>query len=492
MPTSLQLDELSLTVDTEAHPLPEGYLLRGQRFTLTLPFTPTTFYRHGWHSWSLSAWLPSETNLHAPFPALHAPQIDDPLYLQDEGLWSAWLGAVPTPDGRVLLLGALDLDTRIRLEGDHLIAWCESGNARWLLTLAADEHRAFAAYANHLARLFGRRGLSPAPRVWCSWYSFETQIAAPLLEQTLASLADFPFEVFQIDDGWQQDIGDWEANERFPEGMAALAQAIRAAGRTPGLWWAPFLVRATSRLYREHPDWLLRDESNQPVSAGHNWGTPIYALDTTHPEVQGWLLDTLRRLRSWGFDYLKLDFLYAAALPGRRHQPIGREAALRQALQLLRQAAGDAYLLLCGVPILPALGLADGLRIGPDTAPYWDNFYITLYGRNFASPGVLNALRTTLHRLWLRPLTHTDPDVAFFRSRFSLLTPEQRQVTVDLAHIAGFHATSDPPFWLDPPEQEALRRFWAQPAPVERLGRYRFRIDNREVDFTPWMTLPHP
>ncbi len=492
MPT-VTLHRLTLESNITWQPTePEGLLGQATEVQVRLPFQPKRFYRHGWHSWSLTTWLDAQRPFPAPAQRPLWPQSDDPVYLdRAPGLWSAWVAAVEGPDGEYVLLGALGLETRVRLEGNTLIGWSEGDATPWLLTVGQSPEALFATYARHLGVAFGQQGQTTPPRVWCSWYSVEQGISAPLLEQALAGLADLPFEVFQVDDGWQQAIGDWEPNDKFPAGMEALAQRIRQTGRTPGLWWAPFIVSPQSRLFAEHPDWLLRDAQGQLVPAGLNWNAPFFALDTTHPEVQTWLVETARKIRAWGYDYLKLDFLYAAALPGARHTPMGREAALRQALERLRAAFGeDAYLLLCGVPILPALGLADGLRIGPDTAPYWDNPFATAFGANYAAPGVQNALRTSLHRLWLRPLVHTDPDVAFFRTRFSLLQPHEKALMQAIAHVAGFRATSDLPFWLDPEERQALEAFWRHTPEVERLGPYRFRIDDREVDFSAAVPLP--
>lgn len=176
--------------------------------------------------------------------------------------------------------------------------------------------------------------------------------------------------MFQVDDGWQQSIGDWEPNERFPSGMAALANRIRAAGLRPGLWMAPFIVAPCSRLYREHPEWLLKTKDGQPAVAGYNWGDYYYALDTTHPGAAEWLRNLIAGVRAWGYEYLKLDFLYAAAMPGCRFRAVPREQAYREALRAVREAAGDAaYLLVCGAPVIASLGIADAIRIGPDVAP---------------------------------------------------------------------------------------------------------------------------
>jgi len=193
-------------------------------------------------------------------------------------------------------------------------------------------------------------------------------------------------------------------------------------------------------------------------------------------------------VRGWGYRYLKLDFLYAAALPGHRHAGEAREDAYREALRILREAAGDeVYILACGAPIIASLGLVDGLRIGPDVAPYWDNEDRRIFLHDPTGPSAYNALRTSLHRLWLKPLVHTDPDVVYFRTRYNLLTPAQRSVLQDLALVAGFKATSDPPEWLDGEEREQLKAWLEANPPVEQTGPHTFKIGEREVNFLDWL-----
>jgi alpha-galactosidase len=315
-----------------------------------------------------------------------------------------------------------------------------------------------------------------------------------VLGRVFEELADLPFDVFQVDEGWQVSIGDWEANEKFPSGMGALAANIRASGRTPGLWLAPLLVVPSSNLYRQHRDWLLRDPNGKLVSAGFNWGQPLYALDTTHPEVLDWLGALMKRVRAWGFDYLKLDFLYAGALPGKRHVDMPREAAYRQGLKALREAMGaEAYFLTCGAPILPSLGLCDAMRIGPDVAGQWENYRDATLLYNLTTPGVKNAIRTTVNRLWLQPLVATDPDVAYFRSQYTSMTDEQKGLLQDLCQVCNYKATSILPQWLSADGREEVRAFLESSPEVKRSGRYRFTLDGRIVDFSPAMPLPdHP
>jgi alpha-galactosidase len=258
------------------------------------------------------------------------------------------------------------------------------------------------------------------------------------------------------------------------------------------MWLAPFMVSLNSTLARQHPDWLLHDEQGELVKAGLNWKGITYALDISHPEVLAWLDALICKVCDWGYEYLKLDFLYAGALPGKRKNDISREAAYRQAMQIIRAAAGDAYLLGCAALIIPSLGLCDGMRVGPDVAPYWINTPMSLWLNNPNHPGTRNSLRTSLHRLWLQPLVHTDPDVVFFRSRHNALSFEQKTWLHDLGLLSHFKATSDLPSWLTPAERQELKNFLSGSPIIKRLDRYRFKIDHRQVDFSPFIPLPGP
>jgi alpha-galactosidase len=107
-------------------------------------------------------------------------------------------------------------------------------------------------------------------------------------------------------------------------------------------------------------------------------------------------------------------------------------------------------------------------------------------------PGTRNAIRTSLHRLWLHPLVHADPDVIFFRSIHNGLKPHEKDFLLQLGQIAGFKATSDIPQWLTPYERQLLREFLENEPKVKRLDRYLFRVDGKEVDFEPLLPLPGP
>ncbi len=469
---------------------PGGYLLQGKNVSLEMDSQPEKYYRHGWQSWSLTTW--QDTNFRLPIqkPAILHPTQTDPLYVNHPAPNGSWLGAVEFKDGNILLLGSLGTDAHVALHGNQLHGWYEAGDGDWFVGYG-DEASVFARYAELLGEHLGKAPGKPSPRVWCSWYSLYGVIDEALLYRIFDELGDLPFDVLQVDDGWEVAVGDWQPNEKFPSGMETLADKIRASGRTPGLWLAPLLAVPSSNLYRQHPDWLLHEKDGRLVSAGHLWGEPLHALDTTHPEALGWLAALMKQVRAWGFDYLKLDFLYAGALPGKRHVDMPREAAYRQGLKVMREAMGeDAYFLTCGAPIIPSLGLCDAIRVGPDVAGEWESYRDSTLLYNPTTPGTKNAIRTTINRLWLQPLAATDPDVAYFRSQKISMNVEQKRMLSDLALVCDFKATSDLPQWLTPSEREELRSFLEARPRVKRTGRFTYSLDNLEVNFSPAISLP--
>ena len=486
-----------ISYSDQTTPIPGGYILNGSNVSLEFDKEPKQYFRHGWQSWSLTTW--HSANFHLPIqkPAILHPLQTDPVYVKHTAQNGSWLGALDFDDGNILLLGALGLDAHVALHDQdsqgnplQLHGWYEAGDGEWFVGYG-DESSVFARYAELLGECLGSAPGKPTPRVWCSWYSLYTAIDETILSRIFDELDDLPFDVLQVDDGWQVGIGDWQANKKFPSGMSALAAKIRASHRTPGLWLAPLLVVPSSTLFRQHPDWLLRDADGDLVSAGFNWSEPLYALDTTHPEVLEWLVALMKQVRSWGFDYLKLDFLYAGALPGKRYVAMPREVAYRQSLRVLREAMGaDAYFLACGAPILPSLGLCDALRIGPDVAREWESYRDARLLYNPTTPSVKNAIRTAVNRLWLKSLVATDPDVAYFRTQHNSLTREQMRMLQDLALVCDYKATSDIPQWLNTRECEELCAFLEGRPETKRKGRYTFMLDERVVNFSPAASLP--
>lgn len=113
-----------------------------------------------------------------------------------------------------------------------------------LLVSAGDEPQGLLArYATILGDTMGARRPDRVPTGWCSWYSFFESAGATEVRSNLKASQRSGLEMgcFLVDDGHQRSLGDWldTSPERFPEGMAPLAEEIRESGREAGIWVAP-------------------------------------------------------------------------------------------------------------------------------------------------------------------------------------------------------------------------------------------------------------
>lgn len=262
---------------------------------------------------------------------------------------------------------------------------------------------------------------------YTSWYNRYEAISERDVKNDLQGCRELlrPGDLFQIDDGWEPSVGDWlEPDERkFPGGMKALSDEIHKNGFLSGLWLAPFACTERSALYRQHPDWLLKIDG-KPWKAGGNWGG-FYALDMDLPGVQDYLKRVFDRvLNIWGYDLVKLDFLYAAAPFGSENE--SRAGRMIRAMELLRRLCGDKLILGCGVPLMSAFGLVDYCRIGCDVSLSWDDtWYMRLFHRERVS--TKHSLDNTICRRQLGGRAFgNDPDVFFLRDENCRLTPEQK------------------------------------------------------------------
>jgi alpha-galactosidase len=320
-------------------------------------------------------------------------------------------------------------------------------------------------WASALGATGSARTTAPYQVGWCSWYHYFHRVTEADLRGNLSLAAGWPFDVFQLDDGFQPAIGDWLAtNDKFPTAIDGLAAAIAAEGRTPGIWIAPFLAGAESEVARSHPDWLaIYEPTGLPLvgMANEAWGGAVNTLDTSNPEVLDHLEVVARELVAAGYPYIKLDFTFAPSMRGVYADP-GRTPAQRvhAGFEAIRRGAGDdTFLLGCGAPIGHAVGLVDGMRIGADVAPWWhpqDDQYRPP-GHTGGEPATVNAWRNTLSRSFLhRRLWLNDPDCLMLRTASTRLEPEQMRAWALAVGVSGGMALVSDDLALLGPEARAL------------------------------------
>ncbi|MFW9888176.1 MAG: alpha-galactosidase [Candidatus Thorarchaeota archaeon] len=295
-------------------------------------------------------------------------------------------------------------------------------------------------YAELVVKSMNAISWNNVPTGWCSWYYYYTLIDEEEMKSNTKLLAErFGKEIewIQLDDGYQRLIGDWKSNDKFTEGLSALVGYINKSGYRAGIWTAPFIASQHSNLFKENPNWFVKDNDGKPKVAGQNplWLGDYYALDLTNSEVISFLEKTFKRLRADGYEYFKIDFLYDAAIEGRRQDPfMTRAQAIRQGVKAIRDAVGDSFILGCGAPLGPCIGIVNGMRIGADIGPVWMYESEEEEGGSGMYPAAVNTItRAFMHDRWWK----NDPDCLMLRHEDTNTTPEELRLWMTAIALSG-------------------------------------------------------
>ena len=306
--------------------------------------------------------------------------------------------------------------------------------------------RVVGGYDEVFEKYFAAMNLPAKKRIdrltgYTSWYNYFQKIDENIILRDLKGLsrARESVNIFQIDDGYEPFVGDWlDYNGKdFPHGMKTIADAVHREGYLAGIWLAPFNVqRGKSRILKEHPDWLIRNPDGKPQLGCVAWGG-AYTLDIYNPEVREHLkkvFDTV--LNDWGYDMVKLDFLYSQCRTPRDNKTRG--TIMCEAMDFLRECVGDKLILGCGVPLGPAFGVVDACRISCDVdLSYGGKFYNSMSINN-ELPSAQNAINNSMFRRHLNGRAFlNDPDVFFLRDRNLTFTWEQKLLLAKINNLFG-------------------------------------------------------
>ncbi len=290
-----------------------------------------------------------------------------------------------------------------------------------------------------------KKAIQPLATGWTSWYNYSNHISEEIILKNLNQFKEKKalIDIFQVDDGWQTRIGDWlSIKNSFPRGMDFIAQQIHNQGFKAGIWLAPFIVEPKSELLKNKPNWLLKDKNGKLVKAGFaphwsGWSQPwFYALDFYNAEVQEYLTGVFHTiLDKWGFDFVKLDFLYAACIIPRNNKTRGQ--VMHDAMVFLRRLVGKKQILACGVPLASAFGMVDYCRIGADIRRSWEHGLLKFF-RNRERVSTILSLRATLGRWELNGRAfQSDPDVFILRKNNQQLTDNQQDTLFKIKVLLG-------------------------------------------------------
>ena len=337
---------------------------------------------------------------------------------------------------------------------------------RLMIGLAENTYRALEQYAAAVGKANDAR-VSSVLNGWCCWFYTLARVSADEVVANAAfaakHLKPYGLEYIQVDEGYQRWHGDWEGNERFPQGMKWLADRIKSHGFKAGIWISPYVVSEPTALFREHPDWLLhrRDGSLQRIG---NWPAGAeppadenpkrYCLDITHPQAARWLhrlIDTI--VNDWGYELIKIDFVAWSILAAEQyHDPtLSAAEVYRKGMEIMRRAAGDkCHILECG-PGAITTGLIDSMRIEADVNYGFHETAWETYFTHPASSAAAAARRWYFHgRTWVNDVDHLCMDL--------LPIPQCEAAATLIALSGGNMMSGDRLTQLDPRKLEILKK----------------------------------
>ena len=160
-------------------------------------------------------------------------------------------------------------------------------------------------------------------------------------------------------------------------------------------------------------------------------------MDATNPDVKQYVKDTLHlAVESWGFEYLKLDFLYSAVLGARDGTLMDRTKSgaqamyggmkwIREALSSMKgHGPSSTTILGCGAALGSTIGQVHLNRISADAGLTWHPALGPIpISDKWNLPSATNMLRNTITRLcmhnrwWIN-----DPDCIIMRNKGNVIT----------------------------------------------------------------------
>ena len=164
-------------------------------------------------------------------------------------------------------------------------------------------------YRSRLARGVWRDAVRPVlVNNWeATYFDFNEEKLLALATEARA----LGIELFVLDDGWfrnrssdETGLGDWEVDTaKLPGGLKGFGEKLNAMGLQFGLWIEPEMVNPGTRLWQEHPDWVLHQPDRRPLPSRHQ-----YVLDCSNPAVVDYLYDRLTALLDGApVNYIKWD-----------------------------------------------------------------------------------------------------------------------------------------------------------------------------------------
>ena len=280
------------------------------------------------------------------------------------------------------------------------------------------------------------------PAGWMTWYAVKfdasEQVILENAEIMKSKLYDFGANVLWVDWEWQHGELTREGPrgvdvftpfaDRYPNGLAYLANRLTGMGLTPALWVGFTHEPGPTKFIDEHPDTVLLD---------HIYWYGRYTFDPSHPTWrEKYLVPAAKQVPELGYKAIKWDCLPTAlsTCDKNAEKMYGKQGpwrAMHEAVAIVRDIVGkDYYMMSCSGEsdrsVLFAADVFDGARIGGDVFT-WAAFEMTAHRLCHFYP---------LHNTVL----YCDPDNVVIRDEFNASSLEKR-ARIALVSLLGLPIT---------------------------------------------------
>ncbi len=251
--------------------------------------------------------------------------------------------------------------------------------------------------------------------VYSTWYYYGQSITLQDAIDNLNKIKELklPFNVFQIDDGWEDLIGSWNTNNKFNITKKDLADLIKSYNLIPGIWTSPFIAEKDSSIIINHPEWILYNNKNKPCIFNVN-NKDYYIIDISIKDTWDYFEKMYHDLTiNDGFYYHKLDFTRAflvcedANYYDKYSTPVENYV---NCIKHIRKGMTDkAFFLMCGGLYDSLIGIVDAQRTSSDVLSMWSS-NINIGGKTIPYTIKQNILRYYMSYWWCN-----DPDALIIR-----------------------------------------------------------------------------
>jgi hypothetical protein len=277
---------------------------------------------------------------------------------------------------------------------------------------------------------------------WNSYQDFRTSFSYQYLLDQLKILDEMdpriPLQTVHIGPGYCI-TGDWlDTNDKWPKTMEDAARQIFQRRYRAGIYVAPFAVHETSRTFRNHPNWILKDNEGTAIVMDEDSEGKLYALDGSHEDVKDYIGKVFRNFRKMGFTYFEIDYLEWGLKDSSevKRSKKGKSSVqvFRAVMEIIREEIGaGSFITANKTPFSPLIGIVDAVRIARDQSWKWEKettghilqeSYNTQYFNNV---------------FW-----QNDPDVVILRDYKNEFTPdEQKSLALWNGFMGGAIGISD-------------------------------------------------